>query len=420
MSSPGHSRDPGKSHDRDNKDDKNQSPSKWKHPSAPSPSSGSPTNAGPSKQQQQQHTNPLLNFASGKPALNFKKLFNHTFGKEEHNIPQAQALPIRNPLLSDLDHDKLGADAMVGNGLPNGSHLHDVTSDNSGTENYSDDHESGSSNAGGQESGRNSNQSPSDSCGIQTHISALPENVLENIFSFIDLGDIRNVALVCQEWNRVIGDENNEVWRTQCFKRMSREIVYSDLLTSCPTFKAKLRAHIHSWNPLDCSRNIYVKPNGFTIHRNPVAQSTDGARGKIGFNRGRHAWEIIWEGPLGTVAVVGVATQQAEVRAQGYIALLGKDDQSWGWNLVENLLLHNGDSQGNYPVINNAPRYQVGERIRVILDCEDNTLSFEKNFEFLGVAFRGLPNREMLFPAVSAVYGNTEISMVYLGPPLDG
>lgn len=28
---------------------------------------------------------------------------------------------------------------------------------------------------------------------------------------------------------------------------------------------------------------------------------------------------------------------------------------------------------------------QVGERIRVILDCEDNTLAFEKNYEFLGM-----------------------------------
>ncbi|PVD18357.1 hypothetical protein C0Q70_20906 [Pomacea canaliculata] len=108
-------------------------------------------------------------------------------------------------------------------------------------------------------------------------------------------------------------------------------------------------------------KNIYVKANGFTIHRNPVAQSTDGARGKIGFKTGRHCWEVWWEGPLGT----------------------------------------------------------VGERIRVILDCEDNTLAFEKNYEFLGVAFRGLPDTR-LFPAVSAVYGNTEISMVYLGPPLDG
>lgn len=34
--------------------------------------------------------------------------------------------------------------------------------------------------------------------------------------------------------------------------------------------------------------------------------------------------------------------------------------------------------------------FQVGERIRVILDCDDNTLSFEKNYEFLGVAFRGM------------------------------
>ena len=38
---------------------------------------------------------------------------------------------------------------------------------------------------------------------------------------------------------------------------------------------------------------------------------------------------------------------------------------------------------------------------------------------FLGVAFRGLPDVH-LHPAVSAVYGNTEVSMVYLGQPLDG
>lgn len=31
----------------------------------------------------------------------------------------------------------------------------------------------------------------------------------------------------------------------------------------------------------------------------------------------------------------------------------------------------------------------------------------------------GLPNKK-LYPTVSAVYGNTEVSMIYLGPPLDG
>merc|ERR1712032_848837 len=247
-----------------------------------------------------------------------------------------------------------------------------------------------------------------------------------------------------------------------CIRKLAEEALKSGLLSSTPTYKvhpliltpldnaqlhscfscqiwfqAKLRAFYHAWNPADCSRNIYVKPNGFTLHRNPVAQSTDGARGKIGFRSGRHAWEVIWEGPLGTVAVIGIATKDAPNMCHGYVALLGSDDQSWGWNLVDNHLLHNGDSQGNYPQLNNAPKYQVGERIRVILDCDDNTLAFERNYEFLGVAFRGLPDKQ-LYPSVSAVYGNTEVriyplnsgsemlsicfqvSMVYLGPPLDG
>ena len=115
---------------------------------------------------------------------------------------------------------------------------------------------------------------------------------------------------------------------------------------------------------------------------------------------------MIWEGPLGTVAVIGIATKEAAAQCHGYVALLGSDSESWGWNLVDNHLLHNGDSQGNYPQLNNAPKYQVltirvwssmnishilqvGERIRVILDCDDNTLAFERNYEFLGVAFRG-------------------------------
>lgn len=132
-------------------------------------------------------------------------------------------------------------------------------------------------------------------------------------------------------------------------------------------------------------------------NRNPVAQSTDGSRGKIGFRQGRHAWEVMWEGPLGTVAVVGISTNDAALQCHGYVALLGADKNSWGWNLVDNHLLHDGDAIGSYPLLNNAPKYQVGERIRVILDCDDNTLSFEKNYEFLGVAFRGIFQKPFFF-----------------------
>ena len=171
--------------------------------------------------------------------------------------------------------------------------------------------------------------------------------------------DLRNCSLVCKNWYRYLNDENNDVWRMHCIRKLAEEALRSELLSSVPTHKAKLRAFYHAWNPGDCSNNIYIKPNGFTLHRNPVAQSTDGARGKIGFRSGRHAWEVIWEGPLGTVAVIGIATKEAVTQCHGYVALLGSDDQSWGWNLVDNHLLHNGDSQGNYPQLNNAPKYQV-------------------------------------------------------------
>ena len=128
---------------------------------------------------------------------------------------------------------------------------------------------------------------------------------------------------------------------------------------------------------------------------------------------------MCWDGPLGTVAVVGIATKEASVQSQGYIALIGSNSNSWGWNLVENHLVHDGHCVGTYPRLNNAPRYQTGDRLRIILDCESQTLAFERDYEFLGIAFYSLP-RKPLYPAVSAVYGNTEISMVYLGYPFDG
>ena len=64
--------------------------------------------------------------------------------------------------------------------------------------------------------------------------------------------------------------------------------------------------------------------------------------------------------------MIGIATTEAPNQCHGYVALLGSNDQSWGWNLVDNHLLHNGDSQGNYPQLNNAPKYQVNIERREI------------------------------------------------------
>lgn len=98
-------------------------------------------------------------------------------------------------------------------------------------------------------------------------ISHLPDNVLEVIFSYLELWDLRNCSLVCKSWYRYLNDENNDVWRLHCIRRLAEEALKSDMLASVPTYKAKLRAFHHAWNPNDCSTNVYVKPNGFTLHR---------------------------------------------------------------------------------------------------------------------------------------------------------
>lgn len=135
--------------------------------------------------------------------------------------------------------------------------------------------------------------------------SKLPRLVLEIIFSFLELDDLRNCSLVCRAWYSILNDENNDVWRLHCVQKLAKEALRSNILDSVPSYRTKLKAFCHAWNPNDCSRNIYIKRDGFTLHRNPIARSTDGARGKIGFKRGRHCWEVWWQSPLGTVAVIG-------------------------------------------------------------------------------------------------------------------
>ncbi|XP_037016306.2 SPRY domain-containing SOCS box protein 2 isoform X1 [Artibeus jamaicensis] len=173
----------------------------------------------------------------------------------------------------------------------------------------------------------------------------------------------------------------------------------------------------HGWNPRDCSENIEVKERGLCFERRPVAQSTDGARGKRGYSRGLHAWEISWPPEQrGTHAVVGVATALAPLQADHYAALLGSNSESWGWDIGRGKLYHQSKGIGapRYPAGPQGEQLEVPERLLVVLDMEEGTLGYALGDTYLGPAFRGLKGRT-LYPAVSAVWGQCQVRISYLG-----
>jgi hypothetical protein len=98
-----------------------------------------------------------------------------------------------------------------------------------------------------------------------------------------------------------------------------------------------------AWNDNDSSQNIIVIDNGYTLHRHPVAQSTDAIRGKMSYSSGMHAIEFVWEhGQRGTHAVLGVCTKSMRLERPGYCSLIGNDANGWGWDITRNRLFHNG------------------------------------------------------------------------------
>ncbi|XP_019359209.1 PREDICTED: SPRY domain-containing SOCS box protein 4 isoform X1 [Gavialis gangeticus] len=190
-----------------------------------------------------------------------------------------------------------------------------------------------------------------------------------------------------------------------------------DMLLDMPPAKLEVQ-YKHAWNNEDRSLNIFVKEDDkLTFHRHPVAQSTDCIRGKVGYTRGLHVWQIHWPTrQRGTHAVVGVSTAEAPLHSVGYTSLVGSNSESWGWDLGRNKLYHNCKNQPGvtYPVFLEPDEpFVLPDTLLVVLDMDEGTLSFMVDGQYLGVAFRGLKGKKV-YPIVSAVWGHCEITMTYI------
>lgn len=125
-------------------------------------------------------------------------------------------------------------------------------------------------------------------------------------------------------------------------------------------------------------------------------------------------WELRWGKPWGSCAVAGVATKDAPLNCRGYHRLLGMNEHSWGLDINNLVTRHNDEDMIKFPRTFTEHDYKLPVTFRVILDMDKGTLGYEAEGRYLGTAFQGLQGL-CLYPSVSAVYGNTEVSLIYWG-----
>ncbi|XP_012673035.3 SPRY domain-containing SOCS box protein 2 [Clupea harengus] len=169
------------------------------------------------------------------------------------------------------------------------------------------------------------------------------------------------------------------------------------------------------WSISEKSPHLQVSDGGVCVWRQPVEQSSDAIRSSGGIRAGLHLWEVAWEAyERGSHALIGISTRKSPWQASGYTALVGRDSQSWGWELSSNELWHKGKEAGRYPAGAEHP-VVIPERVVVAVDADAGTLGYLVEGRYLGVAFADLPKGEDLFLAVSCVWGRASIRLRYLG-----
>nr|CAB3266544.1 META3 [Phallusia mammillata] len=192
-----------------------------------------------------------------------------------------------------------------------------------------------------------------------------------------------------------------------------------DVLLDMPAVGPEIQKQ-HGWNSEDKSINVFVKEGDLIMHRHPVAQSTDGARGKVGYTRGLHCWEVTWNTrQRGTHAMVLACALVMPLSLVWVTVHLWDKTTSPGVGTsagtsFSTAVKSTGTKRKPIPLSwSPTENFVVPEKVLVVLDMDEGTLSFVADKQYLGVAFRGLKGKT-LYPVISCVWGHCEVGIRYI------
>ncbi|KYN01078.1 SPRY domain-containing SOCS box protein 3 [Cyphomyrmex costatus] len=168
--------------------------------------------------------------------------------------------------------------------------------------------------------------------------------------------------------------------------------------------------HEWTWDKTFSTSSIKLSDNNLNVIFHPVySTGTAVVKGNKSLEKGRHHyWEVLMVTHIyGTDVMVGVGTANAELHnaSEHFCALLGRDQESWGFS-YKGYLQHDGKT------CKYGTRFGQKDSIGIHLDAWTGTLQFFINRKPLGVAFTKL-NNVILYPLISSTMAQCVMKLTY-------
>lgn len=149
-------------------------------------------------------------------------------------------------------------------------------------------------------------------------------------------------------------------------------------------------------------------------HRKGVFE-TDGAKWGAPLSKGKHLFEITWPKDMrGTMATIGVGTDDAPLFVKPKDSLVGCNAQSWGLDIARRRLIHKGAMLGN------MPKGVVPDKVYMYVNCDGGTLGFGCDQGYWGAPIN-IPRQNFpVYAMIGTMHWNSQITMIYRGSETKG
>lgn len=161
-----------------------------------------------------------------------------------------------------------------------------------------------------------------------------------------------------------------------------------------------------TWDTTNCGPSVNISSGGATATFTS-SECWSVVLGNCGFSVGRNRWRIRTDRSSTAYLFIGVAT-----RSVNQSTFLGGDEHGWGY-IGDRALYHRRTKARAY-----GERFGQGDVIGVDLDMDRGTLTFSRNGNSCGVAFRDLSGE--LFPAVAFYNLGQSVTLVHDGMDCPG